>query len=439
MKKIILLLTIVLLLCSVSPAGAQSEADYSARQKAFMEKIGDGVALIYASTSRGALNKNFYYLTGKTDPSMVLMPCTGCDQKSLLFAETRSENLIPLEELGDRIAEPLHQYGVLWVAAEDTERTGEIRNRFVIENGIKSSDQVFYQMREIKDRAELDILTKAVEITAEAYNSTLQSLKPGLTEMDVINAFKQKQLDLGAESTSFIQAGSGPNGTQIHATATERVIEKGDLVVFDVGAWYKRYTSDISRTFPASGKFTKPQKKIYQLVLDAQNAAIVMMNPGVVMRDVQRVTEDILIKGLYDLGLITDINSAWQRGLYIVHGYYHYIGLDVHDQYPLMSRETATKTYEPGMVMTIEPGLYFPPGYLDKKPSRARNVSDDEYQAFVNATSKNYSKYSGIGVRIEDDILITTEGNAILSQSVPKEIRDIEKVMKQAKIGRAHV
>jgi Xaa-Pro aminopeptidase len=432
MRKMISSLCIIVLLCSATTASAQSEADYLRRQKAFMEKIGEGVALVYASTPRGALNKNFYYLTGRTDSSMVLMLCPGCDQKSLLFAVSRTDNLIPLDELGDRIAEPLHQYGVLWVAAEDAERTGEIRNRFVIENGIKSSDKVFYQMREIKDGTELDILTRAVEITTEAYNLTLQSLKPGLTEMEVINAFKQKQLELGAESTSFIQAGSGPNGTQVHATATERVIEKGDLVVFDVGAWYQRYTSDISRTFPASGKFTKPQKQIYQLVLDAQNAAIAMMNPGVVMRDVQKVTEDILIKGLYDLGLITDINSAWQRGLYIVHGYYHYIGLDVHDLYPQMSRETATKTYEPGMVMTIEPGLYFPPGYLDKKPSRARNVSDDEYQAFVNATSKNYSKYSGIGVRIEDDILVTPEGNFILSKGVPKEIRDIEKVMKQA-------
>lgn len=433
MRKTITLLTIVVLLCSVSPADAQSEVDYSVRQKAFMDKIGDGVALIYASTPRGALNKNFYYLTGKTDTSMVLMLCPGCDQRNLLFAVTRSEDLIPLDELGDRIAKPLRQYGVLWVSVEDTERTGEIRNRFVIENGIKNSDQILYQMREIKDQAEIEILTRAVGITAEAYSTTLQNLKPGLTEMEVIKAFRQKQLDLGAESTSFIQAGSGPNGTQVHATATERVIEKGDLVVFDVGAWYKRYTSDISRTFPAGGKFTKPQRKIYQLVLDAQKAAIAMMKPGVVMRDVQKVTEDILIKGLYDLGLITEISSEWQRGIYIVHGYYHYIGLDVHDLYPLMSRETATKTYEPGMIMTIEPGLYFPPGYLDKKPSRARNVSDEEYQAFVNATSKNYKKYSGIGVRIEDDILITHEGNIIMSQGVPKEIIDIEKVMKQAR------
>lgn len=364
---------------------------------------------------------------------MVLMLCPDCEESTLLFSRTRTENLIPLDELGDRIAEPLHKYGVLWVSAEDTKRTIEIRNMFVIENGIKSSDHIFYQMREIKDVTELELLTSAIEITSEAYNNTLQSLKPGLTEMEVINEFKQKQLDLGAESTSFIQAGSGPNGTQVHTTATERVIEKGDLVVFDVGAWYNRYTSDISRTFPASGKFTRSQKKIYQLVLDAQTAAIAMMKPGVVMRDVQRVAEDILIKGLYDLGLITDTNSPWQRALYIVHGYYHYIGLDVHDLYPFMSRETATKTYEPGMVMTMEPGLYFPPGYLDKKPGRARNVSDEEYQAFVNATSKTYKKYSGIGVRIEDDILITPEGNQILSDGVPKEIRDIEKAMKQAR------
>jgi Xaa-Pro aminopeptidase len=433
MRKIFPLLILVTLLCSSSVVSAQAVPDYRGRQQVFMERIGSGLALVYASTPRGALNKNFYYLTGENDLSMVLMLCPDCSEKTLLFSENLSSGLIPLNELGDRVAQPLNESGILWVSAEDSERTIDIRNRFVIEEGIRKTDLIFYQLREIKDETELEFLKKAVSITSDAYHSTLQTLRPGLTEMEVINAFKKRQIDLGAESTSFIQAGSGPNGTQVHATPTERVIEKGDLVVFDVGAWYNSYTSDISRTFPASGKFTKPQKKIYQLVLDAQKAAIERMVPGAVMRDVQRVTEDILIEGLFRLGLITDVNSAWQRSLYIVHGYYHYIGLDVHDLYPVMSRETATKTYQPGMVMTMEPGLYFPPGYLDKKPPRARNISDEEFRSFVNATSKNYRKYSGIGVRIEDDILITSQGNVNLSQDVPKEIRDIEKVMKQVR------
>jgi Xaa-Pro aminopeptidase len=430
MKRYLISLFIALLITSGLMVNAQSSTDYERRQQSLMNETRDGMVIIYASTTSGVLNKNFYYLTGKDDLSMVLVLCSECEEKVQLYAATKEAGHYPVEELGDRIGSSLSKFGKLWVSLDDSERTRDIRNLYIRESGIQNLDPLFYRMREIKDDEELEMLKKAVEITSEAYNLTIKTLSPGVTEQAVIDAFKKKQLDLGAQSTSFIQAGSGVNGTQIHATPTEKVIEKGDLVVFDVGAWYNRYTSDISRTFPASGKFTKAQKKIYQLVLDAQKAAIEKMVTGMIMRDVQLIVEDILITGLFNLGLITDVKSSWQRGLYLVHGYYHYIGLDIHDLYPSMSRETATKKYEPGMIMTMEPGLYFPPTLLDKKPARARNVSDEEFAKFVNATRKNYLKYVNIGVRIEDDILITPEGNVVLSSAVPKEIKDIEKAMK---------
>lgn len=402
---------------------SQSKNDYNNRQLEFTKHMTNGVALIYASTRMGKLNKNFYYLTGKTDLTMALMLSSEGEDRSLFF--TNGD-----KSLRNKLSKSISKADELWVSFDDLDKIKDLRFLYATKQSLKNTDYLFYKLREIKDDVEQKLISNAVEITAASYNHMLKTLKPGLIEQDVIDAFKQKQLDLGAQSTSFIQAGSGINGTQIHAEPTNKIIEKGDLVVFDVGAWYKNYTSDISRTFPANGKFTKAQKQIYQLVLDAQKAGIKKMVPGEIMLEVQKTVENVLVDGLFDLGLITDKNSDWQRKFYIVHGYYHYIGLDIHDCYSFMSRETATKAYEPGMIMTMEPGLYFPPTFLDKKPKKAQDLTDEEFATFVKQTRKTFERYANMGVRIEDDILITEEGNLVLSRKVPKEIKDIEEMMK---------
>ena len=422
---------LILLLSFSSTIYSQNQTDYNQRKLDFIRQMQHGVALIYASNQKGELNNNFYYLTGQTDLSMVLILCSDCKEKEILLSNHVTTNQSQISNLMKKAGSLIAQAEELWVSFDDLEKINGLRNMYSTKKELKNSDYLLYKLREIKDDTEQKFLSKSIAITVDSYNSILQSLKPGMIEQGVIDAFNQKQIDLGAQSTSFIQAGSGVNGTQIHAIPTNKVIEKDDLIVFDVGAWYQKYTSDISRTFPASGKFSKPQKEIYQLVLNAQKAGIEKMIPGQIMLEVQKTVENALIDGLYKLGLITDKESQWQRKLYLVHGYSHYIGLDVHDCYPFMSRETATKPYEPGMILTMEPGLYFPPTYLDKKPSRINDdLSDEEWDLFVEKTRKNFNRYANIGVRIEDDVLITKDGNKVLSTGVPKEIDEIEKIMK---------
>lgn len=431
MKKTNLLLLTLLILFSIrQTVAAQGRIDFQHRQIQFMEHMKNGAALIFASDRNNRLNKNFYYLTGDTNRSMVLFLCPDCEIKNQLFSANAETNQLAVKEIPDFFRTRASEEELLWISFDDPDKLKSIGSLIGFKQEIKNTAYLFYQLREIKDSTEISILTKAIDITAKSYQHILKTMKPGMTEKSVVEIFKQKQSELGAQSTSFIQAGSGHNGTNIHARVTDKIIEKGELVVFDAGAWYQGYTSDISRTYPAGGKFTKNQKEIYQLVLTAQKAGIYKMKPGQIMYEVQKTVEDVLVEGLFRLGLITDVSSVWQRQLYLVHGYYHYIGLDIHDLYPFMHREIKTKKYQPGMVMTMEPGLYFPAGLLDKKPARAGDLSDEEFNEFVKATRDNYKKYQNMAVRIEDDVLITENGNLVLSGSVPKEIKEIEKIMK---------
>jgi Xaa-Pro aminopeptidase len=430
MIKNTLTLLLVLLKSSTLYLNAQPLPNYDARCRALVASMGKGAAIVFAATPRGVLNKNFYYLTGKSDLSMILISSISVQGTTMLLSDSLAQGTLPKSELSNTINSLHSSFDTLWVLSEDSKRVKELLKANGIVKPVKSSDNIFYAMREIKDDFEQHSISKAVDITAQSYNYILSINLIGLTEQQIIDRFKQKQQELGAQSTSFIQAGSGENGTQVHASPTQKVVQANDMIVFDVGAWFNGYTSDISRSVPANGKFTKAQKTIYQLVLDAQKAAIATMIPGAVMRDVQLVAENKLIAGLSKLGLITDTNSPWQRKMYIVHGFYHYIGLDVHDLYRQMYPEVATKKYAPGMIMTMEPGLYFPSNFLDTKPNWAADVPDAEFDAFVLKTRKNFNKYRGIGVRIEDDVLITPSGNKVLSAGVPKEIKEIEKVMR---------
>ena len=151
------------------------------------------------------------------------------------------------------------------------------------------------------------------------------------------------------------------------------------------------------------------------------------MQPGVLLSDVRQRAQDVLIEGLAELGLVLDTENEAQRNFFIAHGYYHFIGLDVHDVWYVYSRLPGVKAYEPGMIMTMEPGLYFPEDRLDRALGRAGD--DADFRAFLEAISPVYEKYVNIGVRIEDDVLITATGNEILTAAVPKEIDEIEAMM----------
>jgi Xaa-Pro aminopeptidase len=292
-------------------------------------------------------------------------------------------------------------------------------------------DPTLSEMRLTKDAEEIAALREAVDLTVEALNEAFRAAEPGMREVDLA-AILRYAFDRRETEDSFLQAASGPNSTNVHFGATSRPLEAGDLVVFDVGCWVHGYTSDISRTIPASGRFTKEQREIYALVLEAEKEGIRRLVPGATFKAAQTAAEDILTAGLEKLGLVTDIKSAWQRRLYIQHGFGHGVGLDVHDVWNWHSPRLDKVVMAQGMVMTMEPGLYFPEGRLEASLGGLKGkVPEAEIAAFREKAGPVYKKYAGMGVRIEDDVLITGTGNEILSGRVPKEVADIEKLMRE--------
>jgi len=292
-------------------------------------------------------------------------------------------------------------------------------------------DPELSEMRLTKDAVEIAALREAIDLTAEALDEAFRAAEPKVREVDLAAvlryAFNRRETE-----DSFLQVASGPNATNVHFGATVRPLAAGDLVVFDVGAWIRGYTSDISRTIPANGRFSKEQREIYALVLEAEKAGCAKLVPGVTFKAVQTEVEDILMTGLEKLGLVTDVKSPWQRRLYIQHGFGHGIGLDVHDVWSWHSPRLDKVAMAPGMVMAMEPGLYFPEvrfgAFLEALKGRAPEA---EIAAFREKVEPIYKKYVGIGVRIEDDVLVKDGGSEVLSGGVPKEIPEVEKLVRE--------
>jgi len=437
---------LLLLGLSVFPRPAAAADDYSTRRAAVIGKIGQGMAVIPAqfSSPRGPQeNKDFYYLTGSTETDAVLIlsgegeakesyfnrsgKWTGTSPSGLLAvrAQTDLRSFLSRAATGKNIYLSLANLdGISAVIGGSTVLGGTA--------GLFPLDPIIAEMRMIKSAEEISVLQRAIDLTAEAFSEVLKAVQPGMKETD-INAIIQFTYSRRGGTSSFTQVASGPNSVNIHFGASEREMKSEDVIVFDLGTWLDKNTSDISRTIPVGGRFTKEQADIYDLVLRSQKAAITLMTPGTIAIKPQEAAENVLLEGLQKLGLVTDPASAWQRRFYIQHGFGHGIGLDVHDVWGWWSRRMKTDTLKPGMVLTMEPGLYFPADRIEQIPALYKNMaSEDELKAYVAKVGPVYKKYAGMGCRIEDDVLITETGNRILSEKAPKEIADIEKAMKLA-------
>jgi len=451
----------------------------AARRAKLMETLEDGIVVIPSQyASRGGLRDslNFVYLTGFKEPDAVLVLDPGGSPREAIYhrlpgapgqrpgtagimvagvsggTEIRAgqpggQNApVPdkgiVERPSDQLASSLRMLAFsgrakrVYLPFSDFDflsRTfgASMPSPFAQSDTLVNADPAIAEMRLTKDAGEIAALREAIDLTAEALNEAFRAAEPKMREVDLASilryAFNRRET-----TDSFLQAASGPNGTNVHFGATARPLASGDLVVFDVGAWIRGYTSDISRTIPANGRFTREQRAIYALVLEAEKEGIRRLVPGATFKAAQTAAEDVLMAGLEKLGLVTDVKSAWQRRLYIQHGFGHGIGLDVHDVWSWHSPRLDKVAMAPGMVMTMEPGLYFPEvrfdAFMDGLKGR---VPDEEIAAFREKVGPVYKKYAGIGVRIEDDVLITDGGNEILSGGVPKEIADVEKLMKE--------
>ncbi len=271
-------------------------------------------------------------------------------------------------------------------------------------------DHIIHDLRLFKSAAEVRVMRKAAEISAAAHSKAMQTSASGQYEYELEAEIQHHFMKSGSRSPAYTSiVGSGDNACILHYIENTRQTKDGDLVLIDAGCELEHYASDITRTFPVNGKFSDEQKAVYQIVLDAQAAAMEVAKPGFHWNDPHEASVKTITQGLIDLGLLNGeldelIESEAYKPFYM-HRIGHWLGMDVHDvgDYKI---EGEWRLLEPGMVMTVEPGIYISP--------------DDESVA---------KKWRGIGIRIEDDVLITKEGNDVLSKDVPKEIVDIENLM----------
>jgi Xaa-Pro aminopeptidase len=426
------------------PASVTAQTDpFQARRTKLIEKTDKGLIILKNGKSpdgsnTSVQNKNFFYLTGLYTPEGYLV-IEGKSGKSTIYREVsryRQPDPLPaglegksMEDFDKDLAKLVMTNRNLWVEFDQLTIFGK-PGIWIAAETIKNPSQVINGMRPVKDETEIGLIKKSAEINALGLVEMMKAAEPGMNEKDLELILDYSFKKLGSTGYSFgIQAASGPNSTSIHYYANDRTTETGDMMVFDVGAKYQNYTADISRTIPVSGKFTKEQKEIYSIVLNAQKAGIAKMLPGKGMEEADVTVTNELNKGLFALGLITDTLQNWQRTIWMQHGWDHSIGLVVHDVAGPYVRGQK-EVLEPGMIYTMEPGLYFPANYFDKSNYKIQMVPEVELKAFMEKVEPIFKKYINIGVRIEDDVLITPTGNEVITKAVPKEIVDIEATMK---------
>ncbi len=433
-------------------------SEFARRRKRLMQMMGKAsVAILPAAPTRSRnrdaeypyrQDSDFYYLSGFNEPDAVLalipkrkhgeviLFCRERDPKMEIWHGRRAglegavehygvDDAFPISDIDDILPGLLeHSERVYYAMGCDTQfdqRVTRWINRLKEQSraGAHSPsefvalDHLLHDMRLYKSRAEIGAMRKAAKISAEAHKRAMQQCQPGKMEYEIEAEFQHhfKQYNFANAYTPIV--GGGENGCILHYTENNAELRDGDLLLIDAGAENELYAADITRTFPVNGRFSPEQKALYQIVLDAQLAAIDKVRPGSHWDAPHEAAVRVLTKGLIKLGLLkgnlrTLIKEQAYRTFYM-HRTGHWLGMDVHDVGDYKVGDV-WRELEPGMVLTVEPGLYIA---SDTKVGR-RNVA---------------KKWQGIGIRIEDDVLVTKDGCDVLSRDVPKTIADIEALM----------
>jgi Xaa-Pro aminopeptidase len=284
---------------------------------------------------------------------------------------------------------------------------------------IQDAAPIFAEMRLKKSPIELKYLQHAIDITTEAFGRAMavvgQAKWEYEVEAEVEYTFKRRNADYWGYPSIV---GCGPNATTLHYQESQGQIKQGDLLLMDVGAEYNHYTADVTRTFPVDGKFSPQQAAIYQIVYDAQEAVAKVTKPGSSLGEVNKAATEVIKEGLFKLGLITDKNSNQYR-IWFMHGTSHWLGMNVHDV-------GGSAKFIPGAVFTNEPGIYIRGDALDHLPKTPEN------ERFIAAIRPAFEKYKNIGVRIEDDMLVTETGCEWMTKNLPRSIPEIESMIARA-------
>ena len=370
-----------------------------------------------------SVNRNFFYLTGLNEDGLILMLVkTSQGQKEILYikeydavmekwvgSSIRSDEAKEISGIPVQYTIPQFDatfartivFNAIQTVYIDSERQDVKSRPFEGENfGIKvkqlypglkvvNLNTTINALRTLKSAEEIEQMKKAIEITHHGLQAILRNLKPGLREYEAVAHFNYELSKHNAATAFDTIAASGKEATVLHYVKNDRVIQDGDLVLFDLGAQYGNYSADISRTYPANGKFTDRQKELYGLVLLAQKRVIEAIKPGVTLFALNEIvketyrTEGVKLKVIESPEKVDEI---------YYHGVSHFLGLDTHDV-----GQVESMVLKPGNVITVEPGLY--------------------------------SAKEGVGIRIEDDVLVTEQGHEVLSPQIVKEIEDIEAYM----------
>jgi Xaa-Pro aminopeptidase len=426
---------------------------YGARRSAVLEAMGKGVMVIASAPIAMRNNdveheyrqhSDLFYLSGFDEPESVLILSTvHREHRAVLFMRERDpereiwdgprlgierardalgvDAAYPIRELDERLPDYLEganrahyrigadrRFDDRFLKALDVARTRARRGSEypteLIDPGV-----IVHERRMLKSAVEHATMRRAAEITRDAHLAAMQAARPGRHEFEVEAEILRVFRAGGAERPAYGSiVGSGPNATILHYRKNDRRLCENDLLLIDAGAEYGYYASDVTRTFPVSGRFTAPQRAVYEVVLRAQIAAIEAVKPGTTLEAIHAVAVDALVDGLLGLGIIDGPREgAVERGeyrRYYMHRTSHWLGMDVHDV-GRYHEGGAPRTLAPGMVLTIEPGLY------------------------LQASADVAPEYKGIGVRIEDDILVTPNGHENLTFDIPKDVAEIERIL----------
>ena len=389
-------------------------------------------------------DSDFFYLTGFEEPDAIAVVKLEGDKKYTLFVRPRdpereiwdgrragvegaksefgAEDAFPTAEFDSKLAEFLDGTDVLYYRLGvdqdlDNKIIQEIARMRSLNRKPVNPPQtiidpatIIHEMRVLKSPEEMEIMQTAADIAAEAHCEAMKTVRPGMQEYEVEALIEQVFRRRGAAGPAYTSIiGGGPNATVLHYINNDGQLRDGELLLIDAGAEYKGYASDITRTFPINGRYTTPQREIYELVLKAQMSCVEMVRPGVTHDQLKQHSIEVLTEGLLELGLLEgkteELIKEKKYEKFYMHGLGHMLGIDVHDvgRYYFGSESRAL---EPGVVMTVEPGIYIAPD--------SEGVPD---------------KYRGIGVRIEDDVLCTSNGPKVLTTKVPKQAEEIESLM----------
>ena len=390
-------------------------------------------------------DSNLYYLTGFEEPESIFVFRPGQKPESILFVRKKDptretwdgfrfgpeaaqsnfnmDAVYPIEEFDSKIVGLLKGADDLYYRlyknpemdlrienALQTLKSSQGRTGYGLLS-IHDADEFLGEFRLIKGPAEIENHKKACELSSEAHIETMKFVRPGRNERDIQGFFIYQVMKRGAAREGYGSiVATGSNACTLHYVYNDQVCKDGDLLLIDAAGEFNYFTSDITRAYPVNGKFTDAQARVYEGVLKIQKDIIAFVKPGVPFMDLHEMAANQLTELMLELGLFSgrrdDLIQAGKHRKYYPHGLGHYLGMDVHDAGLYLNKKGEPKRIEAGMTFTVEPGLYIP--------------ADDQDAV---------KELRGIGVRIEDDILVTNSGSENMTRLCPKEINDLEKII----------